>query len=81
MLKEILEPSFYQEIKPNLEEVKNGFDNYEARFCIEKFKEHHTEFFLYNVDNFMLLGVNNKNSENQISLNRTLNGPRENYEI
>ena len=76
MLQDILEPSFYEEITPNLNDVKKGVDEYQARFCIEKFKEHKTVFFLHNIDNYMLVGVDNKNPRNQISLNRTLNGPK-----
>ena len=62
-MKMVLEPSFYQKIEKNLKTVKNGTG---AKFYIENFKNHDTDFFLYNIENFMLVG-------NSIFLDRSKN--------
>ena len=81
LLQEVLEPSFFKRLEPNLAEVKRAVDAEKASFFIEKFRDPQTDFFLYNVENIMLVGVDCPDPRNRISADRTLNRPKEHYEI
>lgn len=68
-LEGICEPSFFEKAKSKVDDAHKLIEKHNLNLCLENFRQaaqHRSEFFLYNIDNYVLFGE-------QVSLDRRKN--------